>query len=119
MDLFAAFGVFLACVACCMVMGLPQFLALLVGLVCFFLVGLHRGHRAADLVQMTLTGMKTSVKVLRILVLIGLLTALWRAGGRWPSSSGEAHNSSHPGPSSWWPFCCQPCSAWPLAVPSV
>ena len=41
-DLFAAFGVFLACVACCMVMGLPQFLALLVGLVCFFLVGLHR-----------------------------------------------------------------------------
>lgn len=39
MDLFAAFGVFLACVACCMVMGLPQFLALLVGLVCFFLVG--------------------------------------------------------------------------------
>lgn len=81
MDLFAAFGVFLACVACCMVMGLPQFLALLVGLVCFFLVGLHRGHRAADLVQMTLTGMKTSVKVLRILVLIGLLTALWRAGG--------------------------------------
>ena len=30
---------------------------------------------------MTLTGMKTSVKVLRILVLIGLLTALWRAGG--------------------------------------
>ena len=55
MDLFVAFGVFLACVACCMVMGLPQFLALLVGLVCFFLVGMHRGHLAADLVQMTLT----------------------------------------------------------------
>ena len=81
MDLFAAFGVFLACVACCMAMGLPQFLALLAGLVCFFLVGLHRGHRAADLARMALGGMKTSVKVLRILILIGLLTALWRAGG--------------------------------------
>ena len=35
MDLLMAFGIFLACVAGCMVRGLSLFWALLVGFVCF------------------------------------------------------------------------------------
>lgn len=81
MDLLAAFGVFLICVAGCMVRGLSLFWALLAGFFCFFAVGVRRGTRPPALMRMALSGMATSMKVLRILLLLGLLTALWRAGG--------------------------------------
>ena len=81
MDLLAAFGIFLACVAGCMVRGLSLAWALLAGFVCFFLVGLRRGAPAGELIKMAAGGMGTAFKVLRILLLLGLLTALWRAGG--------------------------------------
>lgn len=81
MDLLAAFGVFLACVAGCMVGGCSLGWALGAGFVCFFLVGVRRGTPAPALMKMAAGGMLTSLKVLRILLLLGLLTALWRAGG--------------------------------------
>lgn len=81
MDLLAAFGIFLACVAGCMVKGLSLTWALLAGFFCFFAVGVRRGTPAPALMRMALDGMGTSVKVLYILLLLGLLTALWRAGG--------------------------------------
>lgn len=81
MDLLAAFGVFLACVAGCMVRGLSLAWALLAGFFCFFAAGVRRGTPAAALMKMAASGMATSLKVLRILLLLGLLTALWRAGG--------------------------------------
>ena len=81
MDLLAAFSVFLLCVAGCMVLGQSLFWALLAGFFCFFLVGIRRGTPASTLLKMAAGGMGTSWKVLRILLLLGLLTALWRAGG--------------------------------------
>lgn len=81
MDLLAAFGVFLACVAGCMARGLSLAWALLAGFFCFFAVGVRRGARPPALMKMAASGMATSLKVLRILLLLGLLTALWRAGG--------------------------------------
>ena len=81
MDLLAAFGVFLACVAGCMVKGGSLAWALAAGFACFFAVGVRRGTPAPALWKMAAGGMATSMKVLRILILLGLLTALWRAGG--------------------------------------
>ena len=81
MDLLAAFGIFLACVAGCMAKGFSLAWALLAGFVCFFLVGVRRGTPAGALAKMAAGGMGTALKVLRILLLLGLLTALWRAGG--------------------------------------
>ena len=81
MDLILGFGLFLGGVVVCMVKGLSLAWALLLGFICFFLVGLHRGFRAAELTRMAMGGGKTAFVVLRILVLIGVLTALWRAGG--------------------------------------
>lgn len=81
MDLLGAFGIFLVCVAGCMVKGLSLFWALLAGFVCFFAVGVRRGTPAPALMRMAAAGMATSLKVLRILLLLGLLTALWRADG--------------------------------------
>ena len=81
MDLLLAFGIFMACVVGCMARGLSLAWALLVGFFCFFAVGLRRGSSAGEMVKMAAKGMNTAAKVLRILLLIGLLTALWRAVG--------------------------------------
>ena len=81
MDLLLGFLIFLAFVAGCMALGASLSWALLAGLACFFLVGLRRGYSAWELGRMAAEEMKTAGKVLRILLLIGLLTALWRACG--------------------------------------
>ena len=81
MDLLAAFGIFLLCVFGCMVKGLSLFWALLAGFFCFFAVGVRRGTPAGPLLKMAWSGMATALKVLRVLLLLGLLTGLWRAGG--------------------------------------
>lgn len=81
MDLLAAFSVFLACVVGCMVKGASLGWALAAGFVCFFAVGVRRGTPAPALLKLAAGGMATSWKVIRILLLLGLLTALWRAGG--------------------------------------
>ena len=81
MDLVLGFGVFLGGVAACMVWGKSLAWALLLGFSVFFLIGLRRGFRAGELTGMALKGGKTAFVVLRILILIGVLTGVWRAGG--------------------------------------
>ena len=83
MDLLLAFLIF----AATMIGGLvaaPNYgmlFALAVGAVCFYAVARHRGFQARELFQMMFRGVKRSMIVLRIFLLIGLLTALWRASG--------------------------------------
>ena len=81
MDLAAALGIFLVCVAGCMAGNLSLSWALAAGFVCFFWVGLHRGQSARAMLRMAAEGMVTAMKVLRILMALGLLTALWRSCG--------------------------------------
>ena len=64
-----------------MALGWSLSWGLALGLVCFTLVGLRRGLSLRELVRMAGEGARTSLVVLRILVLIGFLTALWRASG--------------------------------------
>lgn len=81
MDLFFGFGLFMAGVVLCMVMGFSLAWALLLGFVTFFILGLRRGFSAKALGKMAMEGGKTAFVVLRILICIGVLTGLWRAGG--------------------------------------
>ena len=81
LDLLLGFGIFMAGVVVCMVRGLSLAWALLLGFGTFFLLGLRRGFRAGELAGMALRGGKTAFVVLRILILIGVLTGVWRAGG--------------------------------------
>ena len=81
MELLAAFAVFLVGTFACMALGWSLSWGLALGLVCFTLVGLRRGLSLRALVRMAGEGARTSLVVLRILVLIGFLTALWRASG--------------------------------------
>ena len=81
MELLAAFAVFLVGTFACTALGWSLSWGLALGLVCFTLVGLRRGLSLRALVRMAGEGARTSLVVLRILVLIGFLTALWRASG--------------------------------------
>lgn len=62
-------------------MGWSIAIALFVGLIAFILTGVHRNFGFRDLLGMVYKGGRTSFVVLKILTLIGLLTALWRASG--------------------------------------
>ena len=81
MDLLFAFLIFLAAMTASLVFDFSMLIALAVGLVCFFAVGLHRGFFFRDLLRMSLRGMRKALIVLRVFFLIGLITATWRASG--------------------------------------
>ena len=83
MDLLIAFLIFAAVMVACLIWGAgyAMLVALSVGLVCFYTVARLRGFEHGDLLRMCVKGIKRSMIVVRIFVLIGLLTALWRSGG--------------------------------------
>lgn len=62
-------------------LGAPLWTPLAIGLVLFWAYGLRGGNTPQDLARMTLTGVATARGVLESFVLIGMLTALWRAAG--------------------------------------
>lgn len=81
MDLLIAFGLFLAAMVVCLGTGMSMLIALAIGLICFSAVALRRGFTFSQVVRMIAGSTKKSFIVLRILLLIGLVTALWRSSG--------------------------------------
>lgn len=61
--------------------GIPLPYPLLLGLVCFVLLSLRRGFQLHKLVTMIMKGAKKSLIVIKIFILIGAITAVWRACG--------------------------------------
>lgn len=62
-------------------LGVPVLVPLVVGFVLFVAYGLVRGHGMAELMRMAASGVSTASGVIESFVLIGILTALWRAAG--------------------------------------
>ena len=58
--------------------------ALLGGYLLFFSYGLLKGHKPRELLAMSLQGLKTVKTILFLFLLIGMITALWRASGTIP-----------------------------------
>lgn len=65
----------------CLLFDLSILYALAGGLVLFLLYGRYKGFSWKELGQMALSGVKTVKNILITFVLIGMLTALWRAAG--------------------------------------
>jgi len=61
--------------------GVSILYSLILGLVCFTLVSLSKGYKLKELYKMMGKGSKKSLIVIRIFVLIGVITAVWRASG--------------------------------------
>ncbi len=81
MDLLIAFVVFLASMLGSLIIDISMIPALLIGLVGFVLVGMHRGYKLPDIVHMGVTGGKESFIVIEVMCIIGFVTATWRVSG--------------------------------------
>lgn len=81
MDIIIAFIIFIACLALCLGFGISMILPLLLGFVLFSLVAVKRGNSVKKVGKMALSTVKDSVIVVRIILLLGCLTGLWRASG--------------------------------------
>ncbi|GKH52385.1 hypothetical protein CE91St46_34960 [Eubacteriales bacterium] len=73
--------VFVAGLLFCLIAGLPILLAILFGYLVFFAYGLSRGKRASRLLAASLAGIRSVKNILITFMLIGMLTAVWRACG--------------------------------------
>ena len=83
MDLLIAFLIFGSVMLLCVMQGTQNamLVALSVGLVTFYTVARRRGFTREELLPMMKAGAKRGLIVVKIFILIGLLTALWRSGG--------------------------------------
>jgi NhaC family Na+:H+ antiporter len=64
--------------------GLSLVLALFLGLIAFVIYAFYRGFSPSSILSMIWKGIKSARTVIMVLTLIGILTALWRAGGTIP-----------------------------------
>ncbi len=74
-------ALFCAVLIVCVALPLPIVGALAVGLLIFCLYGRHRGCTWGELARMGASGIVTVKGVLTAFILIGMLTAFWRASG--------------------------------------
>ena len=81
---FFTLGFFIVGLFFSLIFGVPLVAALLFGLGVFFAYGLYKKHSFRQLLLMALNGIKTVKNILITFILIGTLTALWRAGGTIP-----------------------------------
>ena len=80
MELFT-FAVFSVILLCCVIFDFSLILALLLGLALFWGYGLYKRFSAKHLFHMSVSGVRTTSGILIMMLLIGALTALWRASG--------------------------------------
>lgn len=85
MDTVIVFIVFFTVLLFSIYNGVSILYPLLLGLICFTLISVRRGHTLSSLFTLMLSGAKKSFNVIEIFVLIGVITAVWRACGTIPS----------------------------------
>ena len=84
MELYVAFIVFIASMLVAIITGHSMVIALFIGLVAFLTVGKMRGYSIKSMTKMSIDANKNSLVVIKVMLIIGMLTAVWRvseAGG--------------------------------------
>ncbi|MBQ5782180.1 MAG: sodium:proton antiporter [Oscillospiraceae bacterium] len=95
MDIFVI-GLFCISLVVCVLFDFSIVYALLFGLCVFLVYGHSKGFNARQLFGMSLVGIKTIKNVMITLLLVGMLTGLWRAGGTLPVIISYAANIINP-----------------------
>ncbi len=80
----AVFALFFAALLAALTHGVTLVWPLAFGLACFVLLALRRGHSLPAVARMLRAGAARSLIVIKIFVLIGAITAVWRACGTVP-----------------------------------
>lgn len=81
MDLLIAFLIFIACMAFSLIADITMIIPLCVGFVLFTLLAVRRGFSLRAVMGFAAESLKESFIVIRILLLIGCLTGMWRLSG--------------------------------------
>lgn len=81
MKFSAAFLIFIIGMVLATILGINMILPLLLGYFLFASVAIKQGITVKALMDMTFRGVKKSLVVVKIMLCIGILTAMWRAGG--------------------------------------
>ena len=81
MELFIAFGIFIASMLTAVITGYSMILPLLIGLAAFMTVGKLRGFSLKSMGEMSKKGILDSIVVIKVMLIIGILTAVWRVSG--------------------------------------
>lgn len=76
--------VFACILGICVIEDVSVLIALFLGLICFVSYALYRKFSLVQIGQMIICGIKEAKTILIVFSLIGMLTALWRAGGTIP-----------------------------------
>lgn len=82
---FVIVGIFCACLITCVALDVYVLYPMLGGVVIFSAYALIKGYSFKEVLQMILSGIKTAKNVLFALVLVGMMTALWRSSGTIPA----------------------------------
>lgn len=90
-------SLFCAILTGCVIAGTPIVAALSAGLVLFLIYGALQGFSTRDLVGMCWAGIRSAGNILLAFLLIGILTALWRASGCIPAIVTYVSGLIHPG----------------------
>lgn len=77
-------AVFAAALFLCIGLDISILAALVFGFFLFFGYGIYKKHTAREMASLAFSGIKTVKNILVTFVLIGMITAVWRAGGTIP-----------------------------------
>lgn len=77
-------SLFVLILAACLLLKLPTLIALCAGLILFCVYAAKKGHSIKSILSMICTGVLTAKNILIVFILIGMMTALWRACGTIP-----------------------------------
>lgn len=81
MELYVAFIVFIVSMLVAIITGHSMVIALFIGLVAFLTVGKMRGYSIKSMTKMSIDANKNSLVVIKVMLIIGMLTAVWRVSG--------------------------------------
>ena len=93
---FAVVGIFCLCLIVCVALGVYILYPMLAGVLIFSAYALIKGFKIKQVFGMILSGIKTAKNVLIALVIVGMMTALWRSSGTIPAIVSYASTLIHP-----------------------
>lgn len=96
MELFI-FLLFCSALLLCIFFRIPVVYAIIFGLILAFLYGKRKGFSLKQLIHISLSGVKTTKNIIITFLMIGVLTALWRASGTISIIISSSIGLIHPG----------------------
>jgi NhaC family Na+:H+ antiporter len=84
MDFLIALIIFTASLIFSIARGISILVPLVIGLICFMAASMHKGFKLKEVLDLVRKGMAKALIVIRIFILIGIITAVWRSCGTIP-----------------------------------